>query len=111
MRIPVHGGADIRVAGNSLQCFDVQVRRRHRDICVPEHMRRSPMHVDCSADSFPTALVGHLCDRKITVAQDICAITGQCRQDCLQLGFQRNQPYTGFTLGRADVTFVAGKAH
>ena len=35
MSIPVHGGADIRVPGNGLQCLDVQVRRRHRDICVP----------------------------------------------------------------------------
>ena len=74
MRIPVHSGADIRVAGNSLQRLDVQVRRCHRDICVPEHMRRSPMHVDGAADAFPTALVGHLSNGKLDVTENILAI-------------------------------------
>ena len=68
MRIPVHGGTDIRVPSNGLQGLDVQVRRRHRDICMPEHMRCCPMHIDRPAYAFPAALVGHLRDGQITIA-------------------------------------------
>jgi len=69
MGIPVHGGAYVRVTGNGLKGLDIQVRCRHRYVRVPEHMRGGPMHVNGTADAFPAAFVGCLCDRELAAAQ------------------------------------------
>ena len=45
--IAVQRRADVGMPGDGLQGFDVQMRRRHRDIGVPEGMRRCSVKANC----------------------------------------------------------------
>ena len=109
MRIAVHSRADVRVPRDGLQRLHVQVCRCHRDVRMPEHMRRCPVHVDRPADALPASLVGHLRDGQRPVAEDVLPAVRHGVENILQLRAERNQANACGTLRRADVAPVPGE--
>lgn len=90
MRIAFHRHLDVRVPRNLLKRLDVDPGgSRHRDVGVPENVRRCVMQVDLPANPLPQAREGALRQGLFSVPENKATFLPFRQQDDPKLGVQQ----------------------